>query len=77
MDETETELLPRMRIARGRVMHVVEEFGQGWIRSVCRRYKTRPNGPRRAYGAASEWSASDLGYPDCPRCPSHPLDGVL
>ena len=69
MNETE---LPRMRIARGRVMHVVEERGEGanaWYYSLCRRYRTRPNGPRRAYGAKSEWSAVDLGYPNCHLCP--------
>lgn len=56
-------------------MHVVEEYGEGanvWIRSLCRRHGN--SGLRGAYGAASEWSADELGYPDCQRCP---WEGVL
>lgn len=63
----------RMRIYRGRVMHLVEDAPGGWIRSVCRRkhpvkgvHGTEP----RAESYPEYWTENNLlEYPNCRHCP--------
>jgi len=57
--------LPRMRIRRGRVMHLVKpakvkgaKNGQGY-RSECERVR----------GPISAWKSARYAYPDCAYCP--------
>lgn len=64
----------RMRIHKGRVMHVVHQWSSGReIQSECRR-KSGVRGVSttypRAQGPADWWSAEQLWYPDCQHCPS-------
>jgi hypothetical protein len=63
----------RMRVRRGRVMHVVEAAPSGWLRSKCRRPHpvrgVRGSVPR-AEAPEADWSHERLWYPDCRHCPS-------
>lgn len=66
----------RMRIERGRVMHLVEPAGDGWLRSRCRRkhpVKGVNSSVPRAYGPISDWTEERHDYPDCKHCPANGL----
>lgn len=63
----------RMRVLRGRVMHVVVVRGD-WYQSACH----KPSGikgvsatrPRVWPAPADDWTADNpLDYPDCKHCP--------
>lgn len=65
----------RMRIERGRVMHLVEETHGGWLRSKCRRphpVKGVSGTLPRAEAPAANWTDKRLWYPDCKHCPTYP-----
>lgn len=61
-----SELLPRMRIRRGRVMHRVKTWGKDGYQSLCR---TADGGMPRAFGYHDLWETERYWYPDCQRCP--------
>lgn len=67
------DALPRMRVAKGRVMHVVEQMPMGWLRSKCR----KPLGVKgigrtvpRVTSYAEDWTSERGDYPDCKHCPT-------
>jgi hypothetical protein len=68
------EPLRRMRVRKGRVMHLVEPAGKGWLRSKCRKphpvkgvNRTEP----RVQAYEEDWTDKRLWYPDCKHCPTN------
>lgn len=68
---TTTPPVRRMRIRRGRVMHIVEPTGQRWLQSQCRRRDRYGHTRPRAVGPTGDWSDEQHWYPNCKHCPAH------
>lgn len=60
--------LPRMRVAKGRVMHIVEQGPGGWLRSRCRISSRKGVGKPRTEAYVDWWTSDRGDYPDCARC---------